>query len=197
MLAANQRIWGFETNYGGLAELSVVEANQLMPKPAHLYWEEAAVNALCGSTAYRMLVGPNAAGMKQGDIVFIWGAVGGIGGYATQLVLNGGGIPIGVVSSPDKVDLLRFHWACDTVIDRAAEGYRFWSDPHTQDEGEWRRPRRQDPLARRCRPRHRLRAPRALDDGRLGVRLRSGRHLRHLRRHQRLHGRVTTTATCG
>ena len=27
-------------------------------------------------------------------------------GYATQLVLNGGGIPVGVVSSPDKVELL-------------------------------------------------------------------------------------------
>ena len=138
MLAANQRIWGFETNYGGLAELSVVKANQLMPKPAHLSWEESAVNALCASTAYRMLVGPNAARMKQGDVVFIWGAVGGIGGYATQLVLNGGGIPVGVVSSPDKIDLLRA-MGCDAVIDRAAEGYRFWSDPQTQDEGEWRR----------------------------------------------------------
>ncbi|MEZ5371428.1 MAG: alcohol dehydrogenase catalytic domain-containing protein [Microthrixaceae bacterium] len=39
MLAANQRIWGFETNFGGLADLSVVKANQLMPKPAHLNWE--------------------------------------------------------------------------------------------------------------------------------------------------------------
>ena len=33
MLAANQRIWGFETNFGGLADLAVVKANQLMPKP--------------------------------------------------------------------------------------------------------------------------------------------------------------------
>ena len=32
----NQRIWGFETNYGGLADLALVKANQLMPKPAHL-----------------------------------------------------------------------------------------------------------------------------------------------------------------
>ena len=58
MLAANQRIWGFETNFGGLADLAVVKANQLMPKPAHLTWEEAAVNALCNSTTYRMLVSP-------------------------------------------------------------------------------------------------------------------------------------------
>src|SRR5437764_4452554 len=61
MLAANQRIWGFETNFGGLADLTVVKANQLMPKPAQLTWEEAACNALCNSTAYRMLVSPNGA----------------------------------------------------------------------------------------------------------------------------------------
>ena len=138
MLAANQRIWGFETNYGGLADLAIVKANQLMPKPAHLTWEEAAVNALCASTSYRMLVGDHAGRMKQGDNVFIWGATGGIGAYATQLVLNGGGTPIGVVSSPERVKLLNA-MGCEAVIDRQAEGYKFWSDEHTQDEREWRR----------------------------------------------------------
>ena len=138
MLATNQRIWGFETNFGGLADLSVVKANQLMPKPAHLTWEEAAVNALCNSTSYRMLVSRNGAGMKQGDVVLIWGATGGIGGYAVQYVLNGGGIPVGVVSSPERAQLLR-DMGCEAVIDRAANGYRFWSDDHTQDESEWRR----------------------------------------------------------
>ncbi|HEY3484052.1 MAG TPA: crotonyl-CoA carboxylase/reductase [Ilumatobacteraceae bacterium] len=138
MLAANQRIWGFETNFGGLAELSVVKANQLMPKPTHLTWEEAAVNALCNSTSYRMLVGEHGARMKQGDNVLIWGATGGIGGYAVQYVLNGGGTPIGVVSSPERAQLLH-EMGCDAVIDRRAENYRFWSDEHTQDESEWRR----------------------------------------------------------
>ena len=138
MLAANQRIWGFETNFGGLADLAVVKANQLMPKPAHLTWEEAAVNALCNSTSYRMLVSPHGADMKQGDVVLVWGASGGIGGYAVQYVLNGGGIPIGVVSSPEKVALLH-DLGVEAVIDRSAEGYRFWSDQQTQDEAEWRR----------------------------------------------------------
>ncbi|NLA35545.1 MAG: crotonyl-CoA carboxylase/reductase [Actinobacteria bacterium] len=138
MLAANQRIWGFETNYGGLADLSIVKANQLMPKPAHLSWEEAAVNALCASTSYRMLVGDHAGRMKQGDNVFIWGATGGIGAYATQLVLNGGGTPVGVVSSEHRVKLLEA-MGCENVIDRREENYQFWSDEHTQDEGEWRR----------------------------------------------------------
>jgi crotonyl-CoA reductase len=138
MLAANQRIWGFETNFGGLAELAVVKANQLMPKPAHLSWEEAAVNALCNSTSYRMLVSRNGAQMKQGDTVLVWGASGGIGGYAVQYVLNGGGTPIGVVSSPGKAALLN-DLGVEAVIDRRAEGYRFWADENTQDEAEWRR----------------------------------------------------------
>src|SRR3954454_10435763 len=138
MLAANQRIWGFETNFGGLADLTVVKANQLMPKPTHLSWEEAACNALCNSTSYRMLVSHNAAQMKQGDVVLIWGATGGLGGYAVQYVLQGGGIPVGVVSSPDKVDLLH-DLGCAAVIDRKAEGFKFWKDEHTQDESEWRR----------------------------------------------------------
>ena len=42
MMDPEQRIWGFETNFGGLAELALVKSNQLMPKPAHLTWEEAA-----------------------------------------------------------------------------------------------------------------------------------------------------------
>jgi crotonyl-CoA reductase len=138
MLASNQRIWGFETNFGGLADLTVVKANQLMPKPRHLSWEEAACNALCNSTSYRMLVSEHAAPMKQGDTVLIWGATGGLGGYAVQYVLNGGGTPVGVVSNADKVALLH-ELGCDAVIDRKAEGYRFWKDEHTQDEGEWRR----------------------------------------------------------
>jgi crotonyl-CoA reductase len=138
MLAANQRIWGFETNFGGLADLAVVRANQMMPKPAHLSWEEAACNALCNSTSYRMLVSRNGADMKQGDTVLIWGATGGLGGYAVQYVLNGGGTPVGVVSSAEKAQLLR-ELGCGAVIDRRAGNYRFWADDTTQDESEWRR----------------------------------------------------------
>ncbi|HEX2418622.1 MAG TPA: alcohol dehydrogenase catalytic domain-containing protein, partial [Micromonosporaceae bacterium] len=107
MLDPQQRIWGFETNFGGLAELSLVKANQLMPKPAHLTWEEAACPGLVNSTAYRQLVSHNGAAMKQGDVVLIWGASGGLGSYATQFALNGGAIPVCVVSSPEKAELCR------------------------------------------------------------------------------------------
>lgn len=138
MMAANQRIWGYETNFGGLADLAVVKANSLMPKPEHLTWEEAAVNALCNSTSYRMIVGRNGARMKQGDVVLIWGATGGIGAYATQYVLNGGGIPVCVVSSADKAEILR-KMGVEHIIDRAAAGYQFFDENGVHDESEWRR----------------------------------------------------------
>jgi crotonyl-CoA reductase len=138
MMAMNQRIWGFETNFGGLADIAVVKANQLMPKPKHLTWEEAACNALCNSTSYRMIVSRNGSQMTQGQAVLVWGATGGIGAYATQYVLNGGGTPVGVVSSEKRVALLR-ELGCEAVIDRRAEGYKFWSDEHTQDPKEWLR----------------------------------------------------------
>jgi crotonyl-CoA reductase len=138
MMDPEQRIWGFETNFGGLAELCVVKSNQLMPKPAHLTWEEAATPGLVNSTAYRQLVSRNGAGMKQGDVVLIWGASGGLGSYATQYAVNGGAIPVCVVSSPEKAELCR-RMGADLVIDRSAEGYRFWKDEHTQDPKEWQR----------------------------------------------------------
>jgi len=138
MLDPEQRIWGFETNFGGLAEIALVKSNQLLPKPAHLTWEEAAAPGLVNSTAYRQLVSRNGAGMKQGDIVLIWGATGGLGSYATQYAINGGAIPICVVSSEDKAQLCR-DMGAELIIDRKAEDFRFWKDEHTQDPKEWQR----------------------------------------------------------
>jgi crotonyl-CoA reductase len=138
MLSSNQRIWGFETNFGGLADICVVKANQLMPKPTHLSWEESAVNALCNSTSYRMLVSRNGAPVTQGDRVLIWGASGGIGSFAVQHVLNSGATPIGIVSSAAKASILH-ELGCEHVINREEKNYKFWMDPHTQDESEWRR----------------------------------------------------------
>jgi crotonyl-CoA reductase len=138
MMDPQQRIWGFETNFGGLAQLAIVKSNQLLPKPDHLTWEEAASPGLVNATAYRQLVSKNGANMKQGDTVLIWGASGGLGSYATQFALNGGAIPVCVVSSPEKAEIVRSLGA-EHVIDRSAEGYKFWKDENTQDPKEWQR----------------------------------------------------------
>lgn len=121
MLGPEQRAWGFETNFGGLAEYAVARASQLVPKPPHLTWEESASITLCAGTAYRMLVSSRGACMKQGDIVLIWGAAGGLGAFAVQFVKNGGGIPVGVVSSAAKAKILD-QLGCDVVINRSELG---------------------------------------------------------------------------
>jgi crotonyl-CoA reductase len=138
MLDPEQRIWGFETNFGGLAHVALVKSNQLMPKADHLTWEEAASPGLVNSTAYRQLVSSHGAGMKQGDNVLIWGASGGLGGFATQYALNGGATPVCVVSNEEKAGICRSMGA-ELIINRSEAGFKFWKDENTQDPREWRR----------------------------------------------------------
>ncbi|MDA3647925.1 crotonyl-CoA carboxylase/reductase [Saccharopolyspora indica] len=121
MLGEGQRAWGYETNFGGLAHYAVVRASQLIPKPGHLSWEEAASIPACGGTAYRMLIGDRGARMKLGDVVLIWGAAGGLGVYAVQLVKQAGGIAVGVVGSEEKAERVRA-LGCDVVINRTELG---------------------------------------------------------------------------
>jgi crotonyl-CoA reductase len=139
MLDPEQRIWGFETNFGGLAEMALVKANQLMPKPEHLTWEEAASPGLVNCTAYRQLVSANGGNMKQGDNVLIWGASGGLGGFATQYALNGGATPVCVVSSEEKAEICH-RMGAELIINRSEEDYRFWNEEGTeQNPREWKR----------------------------------------------------------
>jgi crotonyl-CoA reductase len=122
MLSAEMRAWGFETNFGAFGHFALAKATQLVRKPPHLSWEEAACNTLCLGTAYRMLIGAHGARIKMGDVVLIWGATGGLGSYAVQLVLQAGGIPVGVVGSADKADLLE-QLGCRHVINRQEVGF--------------------------------------------------------------------------
>jgi crotonyl-CoA reductase len=138
MLDPEQRIWGFETNFGGLAEVALVKANQLMPKPDHLSWEEAAAPGLVNSTAYRQLISTNGANTKLGDVVLIWGASGGLGSYATQMAVRAGATPVCVVSSPEKAEICR-RMGAELILDRSAQKYEFWSDERTQNPKEWKR----------------------------------------------------------
>lgn len=105
MACSEQRIWGYETNWGAFAQFTRVQAQQLLPKPAHLGWEEASSYGLTFFTAYRMLIGQ--ARIQPGERVLIWGAGGGLGVFAVQLCLLTGAIPIAVVSSDEKADLVR------------------------------------------------------------------------------------------
>jgi len=112
MAAPSQRIWGYETTWGSFAQFTKVQAQQLLPKPHALSWEEAASYGLTYFTAYRMLL--DRAKIQAGDRVLIWGAAGGLGVFATQLVKAAGAESVGVVSSDEKGEL---------VMQLGAKGY--------------------------------------------------------------------------
>lgn len=102
MYSPTYRIWAYETNWGSFAQFAKVQAQQCLPKPAHLTWEGAAAYMLVGATAYRMLCGWGEHSVKKGDVALIWGGAGGLGSMAIQICRALGATPIAVISSDDK-----------------------------------------------------------------------------------------------
>lgn len=106
MFSPSQRIWGYETPDGSFAQFARVQARQLMPRPRHLSWEESACYTLTLATAYRMLFGHRPHTLKPGQTVLVWGASGGLGSMAIQLVATAGANAIGVISDDSKKDFV-------------------------------------------------------------------------------------------
>ncbi len=98
-----QTIWGYETPDGAFAQFTRVQAQQLLPKPRELTWEEAASYGLTYFTAHRMLI--DRAQIEPGEDVLIWGGAGGLGVFAIQLCGVAGARAIAVVSSEEKAQL--------------------------------------------------------------------------------------------
>src|SRR5947208_10987435 len=98
------KIWGYESNWGSFAQFTKVQAHQWLPKAPHLAWEEAAAPTLVGATAYRMLLGWPPHTLREGDAVLVWGGAGGLGSMAIQMIREGGGKAVAVVSSEEKAE---------------------------------------------------------------------------------------------
>lgn len=103
MAAPSQRIWGYETTWGSFAQFTKVQAQQLLPKPQALSWEEAASYGLVYFTAWRMLI--TRAKIVAGSKVLIWGGAGGLGVFAIQICKAAGADCVAVVSSEEKGEL--------------------------------------------------------------------------------------------
>ncbi|MCA1939942.1 MAG: crotonyl-CoA carboxylase/reductase [Caenispirillum bisanense] len=106
MLSPSQRIWGYETPDGSFAQFTCVQAQQLMPRPKHLTWEESACYTLTLATAYRMLFGHRPHILRPGHNVLVWGASGGLGSMAIQLCATAGANAIGIISDETKRDFV-------------------------------------------------------------------------------------------
>ena len=106
MFSPSQRIWGYETPDGSFAQFCRVQARQLMPRAKHLTWEESACYTLTLATAYRMLFGHRPHILRPGHNVLVWGASGGLGSMAVQLISTAGANAIGIISDESKRDFV-------------------------------------------------------------------------------------------
>ena len=106
MFSNSQRIWGYETPDGSFAQFTRVQAQQLMPRPQHLTWEESGCYTLVLATAWRMLFGHRPHILRPGHNVLVWGASGGLGSMAVQICAAAGANAIGVISDDDKRDFV-------------------------------------------------------------------------------------------
>jgi NADPH:quinone reductase-like Zn-dependent oxidoreductase len=102
---AGDEVIGFTDRRASHAEFVVVEAENLIHKPANVSWEVAGALPIAGSTAYAAV---RAVSLKRGDRVAVSGAAGGVGSLAVQLARRAGAEVIGI-AGPASHDWLSVH----------------------------------------------------------------------------------------
>ena len=137
MLSKSQSVWGYETNFGSFAEYSIVKTSQLIPKPKNINFNQAGSYMLTLGTAYRMLVSKNGGQLKKGETCLIWGASGGLGIFAIQLVKYLGGIPICVVSTREKVEYCKKFGAEHIICLEDLENKTFFDKENNFNNKMW------------------------------------------------------------
>jgi NADPH:quinone reductase-like Zn-dependent oxidoreductase len=90
-------VFGFTDNRASHAEFVVVEAAELVHKPAELSWAVAGSLYVAGTTAYAAV---RAVAPASGEVVVITAAAGGVGAIAVQLARETGATLIGLASEP-------------------------------------------------------------------------------------------------
>jgi Zn-dependent alcohol dehydrogenase len=81
-VAVGDEVIGWTDQRGSHAELVVVSAGHLTPKPPGVSWEAAGALFVAGATAYAAV---RAVGVSAGDTVVVSGAAGGVGSITVQL----------------------------------------------------------------------------------------------------------------
>jgi alcohol dehydrogenase len=105
---------------GGLCERIAIEAENLIPMPDAVTFEQAASLPIAYGTAYRMLI--TRGHLRAGELVLILGASGGVGTGCVQIAKNLGARVIACASSPEKLERLTALGA-DHVIDYTKEDF--------------------------------------------------------------------------
>jgi len=104
---------------GTFAEKAAVPFQNVLPKPAHLNFDEAAALPLAYQTAWRMLM--TRAGLRAGETVLIHGIGGGVALAALQLAKLAGGEVIVTSSSDQKLSKAKTIGADHTINYRTVD----------------------------------------------------------------------------
>jgi NADPH:quinone reductase-like Zn-dependent oxidoreductase len=92
-VAVGDEVIGFTNNRSSQAELVVVEADNLVPRPGNVSWEQAGALFVAGTTAYAAV---RSVALSAGETVVVSGAAGGVGSIAVQLAKDAGARVIGL-----------------------------------------------------------------------------------------------------
>jgi NADPH:quinone reductase-like Zn-dependent oxidoreductase len=102
---SGDEVVGFSDERSSHAEFVVVPEGNLVPKPASLPWDVAGALYVAGTSAYAAVRYVN---LKDGDVVAVAGAAGGVGSIAVQLAAEAGATVLGI-AGPSNDDWLRAH----------------------------------------------------------------------------------------
>lgn len=139
-VAVGDQVIGFTHDRDSQAELVVVDADHLVPKPAGVSWEVAGSLFVAGTTAWATV---HAVAPRRGETVVVSGAAGGVGSIAVQLAAATGARVIGLASEPhdawlrdhgvvpvaygagveDRIRAAAIGGAVDAMIDTYGGGY--------------------------------------------------------------------------
>ena len=95
-VAVGDEVIGFSNNRSSQAELVVVEAGDLVPRPANVSWAQAGALFVAGTTAFAAV---RSVALDADDTVVVSGAAGGVGSIAVQLAKNADARVIGLAGA--------------------------------------------------------------------------------------------------
>jgi NADPH:quinone reductase-like Zn-dependent oxidoreductase len=120
-VSVGDEVIGYTDERASHAELVAVDAEHLTPRPGAVPWEVAGSLYVVGATAYAAV---RAVGLREGDVVVVSGAAGGVGTLVVQLARDAGATVVGLASE-NHHDWLREHGALPvTYGDGVAERIR-------------------------------------------------------------------------
>lgn len=110
------KVFGSTHNFGPLAELCIVNENDISMKPESLTFIEASSLTICALTALQGLIH---GGVKRGSTVLVVGASGGVGAYAVQIArtLVGPEGKVGAICGTANMEKVRALGKCDVMGD--------------------------------------------------------------------------------